>query len=352
MKKASPTIRDVAAAAGVSVATVSKYMNGTQRFTAPVEARLKTAIELLGYRANPMARSMITGETRTIGLAVLDIRNPHFTNIVKGANRIALQHGYTLLLVDTEESQDRERILIEELARRVDGMIVSSRMPEESVQWILDLQKPVVLFGRNKHFPIPSVGTDSYLAACMLTRHLLNQGHRRFAYLGFGPSRWNDERIRGTQTCLAEQGLSATVYETHAPSPQGGERACSAILLGPQRPEAVICYNDLIALGFIKEARALGFSLPQDVSVTGFDNVSYGEYASPALTTVDLQSERMGELAMLKLIDALAGKNDTEYSLLEPRLVVRDSTMRRPNAPNSGDMPEGAATSTRKATRR
>jgi DNA-binding LacI/PurR family transcriptional regulator len=114
---------------------VSKYMNGTQRFTPAVEARLKQAIEQLGYRSNPLARSMITGRTHTIGLAILDIRNPHFTNIVKGANRVALQHDYTLLLVDTEESQEREKTPIESLAQRVDGVIISSRMPDDSVQW-------------------------------------------------------------------------------------------------------------------------------------------------------------------------------------------------------------------------
>jgi DNA-binding LacI/PurR family transcriptional regulator len=122
-------------AAGVSVATVSTYMNGTQRFTPAVEARLKEEVEQLGYRSNPLARSMITGRTRTIGLAILDIRNPHFTNIVKGANRVALQHDYTLLLVDTEESQEREKTPIESLAQRVDGVIISSRMPDDSVQW-------------------------------------------------------------------------------------------------------------------------------------------------------------------------------------------------------------------------
>ncbi|CAG4887921.1 LacI family DNA-binding transcriptional regulator [Paraburkholderia saeva] len=352
MKKTSSTIRDVAAAAGVSVTTVSKFINHAQRFSPPVEARVQAAIDELGYRSNPLARSMITGETRTIGLAILDILNPHFTSIVKGANRVALQHDYTLLLVDTEESQDHEQVLIEALAQRVDGVIVSSRMPEQSVQWMLELHKPVVLFGRNHHFPIPSVGTDSYLASYMLARHLLNQGHRSIAYVGFGQSRWNNERIRGVQACLAEQGLSASVYDAQAASPQGGERACSSIMLGPNRPDAVICYNDLIALGFIKAARALGFSLPQDVSIAGFDNVPYGEYASPALTTVDLQSEKMGEIAMLKLIDALAGKNDTEYSLLEPRLVVRDSTMRRAGASASEDASAARAIPIRKGTSR
>lgn len=331
-RKGAHTIRDVAAAAGVSVATVSKYMNGTQRFSAPVEARLKEAIERLGYRSNPLARSMITGQTRTIGLAILDIRNPHFTGIVKGANRIALQHDYTLLFVDTEESQERERPLLESLAQRVDGMIVSSRMPEDSVQWLLDLNKPVVLFGRNQRFPISSVGTDGYLAGYMLANHLVNLGHRNVAYLGFAKSRWNDERIRGIVTCLQEVGLQLDIHDVHAPSAAAGERSCSALMLGPHRPDAVICYNDLIALGFMKEARELGFQLPQDVSVAGFDNVPYGEYSSPALTTVDLQSEKMGELAMTKLIDELGDKGEGGYSMLEPRLVVRESTVRRAGA--------------------
>ncbi|VVE21444.1 LacI family DNA-binding transcriptional regulator [Pandoraea anhela] len=330
MKKSSVTIRDVATAAGVSTATVSKYINGTQRFSPPVEAKLREAIERLGYQANPLARYMITGQTRSIGVAILDIRNPHFTNIVKGANRVALKHDYTLLFVDTDESQDRERQILEALSRRVDGMIVSSRMPEESIQWMLGLGKPVVFFGRLQHTQMPSVGTDGYRAGYMLAEHLVRLGHKRVAYLGFAGSRWNDERIRGARESLATHALSLDVFEALAPSASAGERACSTLMLGPNRPDAVICYNDLIAMGFMKEAQALGFKLPQDVSVTGMDNVPFGEYTSPALTTVDMQSDRMGELAMLKMLDALSGNVSNEFSMLEPQLVLRDSTIRRP----------------------
>jgi len=331
-KKAAVTLRDVATAAGVSITTVSNYINGTQRFSAPVEAKLKASIEELGYRSNPLARSMITGRTGAIGLALLGLGNPHLTNVVKGANRIALQHDYTLLLVDTEENQGRERTLVEALAQRVDGLIVSSRMSDDAMQWLLELAKPVVLFGRGQQLPIPSVGTDGYSAASMLTRHLLAQGNRRFAYLGFGPSCVNDERLRGIRTCLEEAGLPLDVYEARAASPQGGAQACSAMMLRPNSPQAVICYNDLIALGFISEARTLGLNLPQDVCVAGFDNIAYGEYVSPALTTVDLQSEKTGELAVSKLLDAINGKEDNTWSVLEPRLVVRESTQRRASA--------------------
>ncbi|MEX3896852.1 LacI family DNA-binding transcriptional regulator [Paraburkholderia sp. BR10954] len=326
MKKNFPTIRDVAAAAGVSVATVSKYMNGAQRFSAPVEARLKAAIEELGYRSNPLARSMITGRSRTIGLTILDISNPHFTNVVKGANRVALRHDYTLLLVDTDENQTRERPLIEALAQRVDGLIVSSRIPDDEAQWLLDLDKPLVLLRRSDALPLPSVGIDNRLATYMLARHLLNLGHRHIAYLGFGQARINDERIRGARECLEEAGLTLDVYDAHAPTAHAGEDACSRVMLGPRRPQAVICYNDLIALGFMKEAASLGIRVPHELSVTGVDNVPYGEYAAPALTTVDIQSEKMGELAMQKLIDALAGHAAAGHSTFEPRLIVREST--------------------------
>jgi LacI family transcriptional regulator len=326
MKRSSPTIRDVAAAAGVSVATVSKYINGTQRFSSLVEAKLKEAIATLGYRSNPLARSMITGRTRTIGLTILDISNPHFTNIVKGANRVALRHDYTLLLVDTDENQARERPLTEALAQRVDGLIVSARMPGDESQWMLELGKPLVLLQRSEQLRIPSVGVDNRLAAYMLARHLLNLGHRHIAYLGFGQAGINDERIRGARECLAQAGLTLDVYDAHAPTTLAGEHACSRVMLGPRRPQAIICYNDLIALGVMKEAAALGFKLPRDLSVTGIDNVPYGEYATPPLTTIDTQSEKIGELAMQKLIDALAGHADTGHTTFEPRLIVREST--------------------------
>ncbi|WP_322052923.1 LacI family DNA-binding transcriptional regulator [Paraburkholderia bannensis] len=328
MKSASPTItiRDVAALAGVSVATVSKYVNGTQRFSPAVEARLKDAIEELGYRSNPLARSMITGRTRTIGVAILDIANPHFTNVVKGANRAALEHDYTLLLVDTEENPARERSLIQALAPRVDGLIISSRASEEMASWMLELDKPVVMLRRVQGLAIPNIGFDNRLAAYMLARHLLNLGHQHIAYLGFGGATINDDRIEGARDALAESGFALDVYDTHEPTAQAGEQACSRILLGPNRPQAVICYNDLIALGFMKEAKSLGFRLPQDVSVAGIDNVPYGEYVEPRLTTIDTQSQKMGELAVQKLIDALAGRADVGHVILEPRLVVRDST--------------------------
>lgn len=329
MKKPIPTIRDVAAAAGVSTATVSKFVNGAQRFSPGVEATITRVIADLGYRSNPLAASMITGRTRSIGLSVLDVANPHFTSVVKGANRVAQEHGYTLLLVDTEENPDRERPLLEALSRRVDGMIVISRIPESEMDWMVALEKPMVFFGRLAGHDIPWVAGDDHRGACMLTRHLVALGHRRIAYLGFSKSRRDEERLAGIRECLSAHGLPLTVHDASAPSALEGERVCSSIMLGSEPPDALICYNDLMALGFMKAAQTLGFRLPADISVAGFDNIQFGAYTSPPLTTVDLQSERLGAAAMEQLIGQIECKPAPAFSMIEPQLILRGSTSAR-----------------------
>jgi LacI family transcriptional regulator len=330
MKRCSqPTIRDVAAMAGVSVATVSKFVNDVQRFSPEVESRLKEAIEKLRYRSNPLARSMITGRTRTIGVVVPDIANPHFTSVVKGANKIALLHDYTLLLVDTEENATRERSLIQALAPRVDGLIISSRASLKAAEWMQTVGKPIVVLSRVQGLNVPHISFDNRLATYMLAQHLLALGHKHIAYLGFSAATVNEDRILGAQEAVSAVGATLDVYDVSEPTSLMGEQSCSRMLLGPRRPHAVICYNDLLALGFMKEAKSLGFRLPSDLSVAGIDNVPYGEYVEPRLTTVDTQSIRMGESAMLKLVDVLDGPNCRDQVTLEPRIVVRDSTAER-----------------------
>ncbi|MDQ8020315.1 MAG: LacI family DNA-binding transcriptional regulator [Moraxellaceae bacterium] len=327
--KKPSTIRDVAAAAGVSTATVSKFINGQQRFSAEVEARMKTVIEQLGYRQNPLARSMVTGQTKSVGLAIMDVRNPHFANIVKGANRVAIEHDYNLLVVDLEESPKREQELLGALSRRVDGLIVSSRIPLETVDWLAQQGKPVVFFGAIQRQGVVAVRTDGYRAANMLGRHLASQGRKRFAYVGFPQARWNTERLQGLQDGLAQIGASARVFDVNLPTPEEGEAICSRVLLADDRPDAVVCYNDLVALGFMHEAQSLGLKVPDDVAVAGFDDIPLARYANPPLTTVDMQSERQGVVAMERLLGALAGNWPDADTLLEPRLVARQSTGRQ-----------------------
>ncbi|APV51131.1 LacI family transcriptional regulator [Betaproteobacteria bacterium GR16-43] len=332
MKK-KHTIRDVAARAGVSIATVSKFINSTQRFTAAVEKRVQAAIDDLEYHSNPLARSMITGKTGSVGVAILDICNPHFTNIVKGANRIALEHGYNLLFVDTEESQAREDELLDALSRRVDGLIISTRMPDEQLHRVMDYGKPVILSGRPAPEGFPSIGIDAHAAAYMIGELLVKQGHRNIAYLGFAPARPDTERMRGLSESLEAHGLELTRFEVGGPTIVEGERVCSSVLLRKAKLDAVVCYNDLVAIGFMGAARALGISIPEDISVVGIDNIPFGRFTSPALTTVDTQSEKLGEEGMRQLFRLIAGEpQQLGHVMVEPRLVMRDSTRIRPAA--------------------
>lgn len=329
MKK-KPTIRDVAARAGVSIATVSKYINSTQRFTPGVERKIRAAVDELEYHSNPLARSMITGKTGSVGVVILDIGNPHFTSLVKGANRVALEHGYNLLFVDTEESQAREDELLEALSRRVDGLIVSTRMPDDQLHRVLAYGKPVVFSGRPAPEGRPSIGIDAYTAAFMLGELLVKQGHKRIAYVGFAPARPDMERMRGLTECLDAHGLGLTRYEVRAPTVPEGERICPAVVLRKARPDAVVCYNDMVAIGFLGAAKTLGIAVPADVSVVGIDNIPFGRFTSPALTTVDTQSEFLGEEGMRLLFRVIAGETTLAGHIkVEPRLVMRDSTVER-----------------------
>ena len=329
MKK-KPTIRDVAARAGVSIATISKYINSTQRFTPAVERKIRAAVDELAYQSNPLARSMITGKTGSVGVVILDIGNPHFTNFVKGANRVAIEEGYNLLFVDSEESQAREDELLQALSRRVDGLIVSTRMPEDQLHRVLAHGKPVVFSGRPAPDGRPSIGVDAYTAAFMLGELLVKQRHRKIAYVGFAPARPDTERMRGLTDCLDQHKLKLMRFDARSPTIAEGERMASSILLRKDRPDAVVCYNDLVAIGFLGGAKTLGVRIPDEVSVAGIDNIPFGRFTSPALTTVDIQSEFLGEEGMRMLLQLIAGDSAVKgHTKVEPRLVVRDSTRER-----------------------
>jgi LacI family transcriptional regulator len=324
------TIREVAARAGVSIATVSKYINSTQRFTPAVERKIRAAVDALAYQSNPLARSMITGKTGSVGVVILDIGNPHFTSLVKGANRVALEHGYNLLFVDTEESQARENELLEALSRRVDGLIVSTRMAEDQLGRVLGYGKPVVFSGRPAPEGHASIGVDAYAAAFMLGELLVKQRHRRIAYVGFALARPDMERVRGLTACLKSHGLKFTRFEVREPTIAEGERVCPTVVLRKDRFDAVVCYNDMVAIGFLGAARSLGIAVPADVSVTGIDNIPFGRFLSPALTTVDIQSERLGEEGLRLLLRLIGGDTSVRgHVKVEPRLVVRASTRER-----------------------
>jgi LacI family transcriptional regulator len=334
-RRKAATIRDVAEAAGVSTATVSKFINGGQRFTREVEDRVTQAIRELGYSSNPMARGMITGQTGNVGIVILDILNPHFTSLVKGASRIATRAGLNLLFADAAEGRTPELTLLQSLSRRVDGVIVSARLSEPAIDWLQHAGLPAVYYGGHQPgLGCHSVGVDNRAAALMLGRHLRDLGHRRIGYVGFSGSRWSAERWLGLQDAFAGSEGVLRRFDVESAVAEEGERIASSVLLCAEPLDAVVAYNDLIALGLLGQAQALGLRVPEEVSIAGFDNIVYGHYTSPALTTVDTASELTGETAMQRLIERIRAGADTDplaqgHDTLTARVIARRSTGRR-----------------------
>ena len=326
----STTLQDVALAAGVSTTTVSKFINGQKRFSEAVEARIKVTIETLNYRPNLLAQSMATGKTRVVGLAVLDIQNPHFTNIIKGVSKVAEENGYGLMVVDLHENTQDAHAMLSTLALRVDGIIASSRLPQAALQVLQRIGKPTVLFGQTEPGSeaasgLPSVLIQGYRAAFMLGSHLHDEGYRNVMYLAYRKSRWDAERLHGLRDAMP--GTNLRVMELDEQSMEAGERAAASILYDAEKVDVVVCYNDMIAIGLLHEACALGFRIPEQLAVAGFDNVPVSRYLMPPLTTVDMRSADQGERAMAWLQEIIkTGHGESSVLELEPRLVIRAST--------------------------
>ncbi|WP_280156255.1 LacI family DNA-binding transcriptional regulator [Piscinibacter sp. XHJ-5] len=326
--KRPTTLHDVAARAGVSIATVSKFINRQQRFSAGVEARVLEAVEALAYRRNPAAHSMVTGRTGTLGLAVLDIGNPHFASMVKGANRVALALGYSLMVVDLEECAGAELQQLQALASRVDGLAVSARVPGPAMQWLVQQSRPIVWFGRFEEPGCACVRTDGRVAGRLLGTHLLERGFRRVLYAGYAASRWSEDRAEGLAAVLSEAGVPLQRCESSTPSLDGGRLATDAWFQSALRPDAVVGYNDMIAIGFMRELQRRGVHVPDEVGVAGFDNVPLCGLLEPELTSVDVRGGQQGESVIRELHGLITRERVPSVVVIEPQLVERRSTAR------------------------
>lgn len=319
--------------AGVSATTVSKLINRQKNFSPAVEARIRAAIESLDYRQNPAARSMATGQTRVVGLAVQDLRNPHFTGIIQGASQVAEAHGFGLMVVDFKEKEQNAQNLLSTLALRVDGLIASSRLPEAALAQLQASRKPAVLFGQTEpgqlaHGALPSVRIRGYQAAYLLGKHLAESGRHQVTYLSYPKSRWDHERLHGLREAMPDAKIK--VIELEAQTMEAGESIAATAIYGADGCDAIVCYNDMIAIGLLHQACALGVEVPGQIAIAGFDNVPTTRFMTPPLTSVDMCSEEQGEKAMELLLQLIkTGEAEATELQLEPRLIVRASTGRK-----------------------
>lgn len=337
------TIRDVARRARVSVATVSRVVNHTSHRVRPVtRRRVLAVVKSLGYHPNVIAQSLKKRASRTVALIVPDISNPFFPAIARGIEDTARQRGYAVLLCNTYEDLDREHAYLQLLRKRwVDGMIFAT--VGSNTRHLRALRReglPVVLVARDVDgITIDAVLVDNFRGAFDATKHLIRLGHRSIAHIA-GPAslRVAVERRRGYQQGLAEAGVrqdDALVAEGDFTA-DGGRAAMGKLLSQGGRFSGVVAANDLMAIGAIEALRAAGRRVPDEVAVVGFDDITFASLVSPALTTVAQPKYRMGQIAMERLLELMAGESPAGRRIvLTPQLVVREScgaTLQRTHA--------------------
>lgn len=331
----SVSVRDVAARASVSVGTVSNVLNRPDKVAPATVERVLAAIQELGFVRNDAARQLRAGRSRSIGLVVLDVRNPFFTDIARGAEDRAARDGMTVLLGNSDENAEREGSyldLFEE--QRVHGVLISPLADDlPRLERLRSRGTPVVLVDRqvgDRSFS--SVAVDDVVGGELAVRHLLDTGRRRIAFVG-GPHsiRQVADRLEGARRAVAGTGASLEVIETSALTVLQGRAAGDAVHARPpaERPDAIFAANDLLAMGVLQALMMLGdVRVPDDVALIGYDDIDFASAAVVPLSSIRQPASLIGHTAVDLLLDE-AGRGpgfEPRQVVFQPELVVREST--------------------------
>jgi LacI family transcriptional regulator len=325
------TMREVADAAGVSIATVSRVLNGTRPVTEPAQRSVLRAVEDLGYRRNLVASSLRQQRTRSVAAVVPHIANPYFPRLIQAIERGLAADEHQLLIADSQDDPAVERDRIAALAdRQVDGLLVVPCHERDSADSLEGLSMPYVLVDRTiAGVAADRVGSDDLAGMRAVVAHLRASGRQRLAFVGAAPD-----------TSTARQRVEAFLAEVGAEAPvllgdytlDWGRRAAATLLARAGTdpdglPDAVVCGNDLVAIGVVRGLRDAGVALPDAVAVTGYDDVGFAEVCDPPLTTVHQPVDAIGETAVRLLLERAGGANPPVREVrLAPELVVRAST--------------------------
>jgi DNA-binding LacI/PurR family transcriptional regulator len=327
------SIADVAERAGVSVATVSRVLNGHTNVRETTREKVLEAVATSGYRINELARNLRTAESRLLLTMVPDFGNPFYSAIVRGIDSVARQNGYFMLLCDTGADPLRERSYFDLLrGRRADGAIcldpaaVQKALAEESsaLPWVACCEFDPAA-------GVPYVGIDNHLAAGDVVRYLTAKGHRRIALINSGQGYlYGRQRLAGYRDALIEAGIEPRaewLIELDSLDYDAGERAAAQLAsLGDARPTAAFAVSDTLAIGVMNGFRGAGFSVPDDVAVVGFDDIAVAAHVDPPLTTVSQPMQLLGETAADLLLKRLRDpRADVPGVLLPHRLIRRRS---------------------------
>ncbi len=326
--RAPVTIYDVAKAAGVAPSTVSRTFARPGRVNAGTAARVRQAAEQLGYRAHQIQQGPTT-KTKLLGVMVSDVANPFYAQLIRGAQRTATEVGYEILLADCRESGARERASLERLIPVVDGFIIgSSRMSDSALRTIAK-QRPMVVLNRALT-DVPSLVTDNVAGVQAVVQLLQDLGHDEVLYVAGPEASWADGvRFRALRDFGPPAGLRVHRIGPVLPTFEGGLSAAKTLL---ERHEcAVVCYNDLIAVGVMHGLLRAGVRIPDQTSVIGFDDILISRLILPTLTTVAASTRQMGATAVSNLVAMINGARPGAVGpmTMPVQLQVRGSTGQR-----------------------
>lgn len=323
---------DVAREAGVSLMTVSRVVNHKEGISPATRQRVQAIIDRLGYRPSDIARSLVTDRTGTIGLVVIDNANPFFSEVARGVEHVAYAEGYNVFLCNTEEAPQRELAVLRSLeVKRVDGLVLcSSRLDEAQLYSVLENYPAVVLVNRQfDHQRFGSIRSNDYAGARQMVTHLLARGHRAIGILA-GPvnSASGTERTAAYRDVLEAVGLPycADRLRHCLPFVESGQRAALDLLREQPDLTALVCHNDLSAVGAVLACAELGIRVPDDLAITGFDDIPLASWVTPTLTTCRIPLYDMGMRAMRLLLDQINHLDDhCRHLVIEPELIIRAS---------------------------
>ncbi len=319
------TITDVAREAGVSPATVSRVLTGTKPVSTGLEERVRTAVAQLGYRPNPAAQGLLRGTTHAVGVVVPDLSNPYFAEVLKGVTGAAQEADFRTLVADTGEKAGAERDAALELSRWVDGVVLCSpRMTHWELAELAGSVSRLVCVNRiGRGTSIPAVAVDFEAGIRAVCGHLRALGHRRVAYLR-GPARaWSERARQRALRATSDPGFEV-VQVPCGSSTVDGHRAADDVL--DTGATAVIAFSDYVALGALARFDELGVRVPDDISLTGFDDIALSRLVSPRLTTVAVKKEDLGRRAWRLFTDTADDGAARPVVTVTPELIVRGST--------------------------
>ncbi len=327
-----PSIKDIARIAGVSPSTVSRALAESPRVSLATRERIRAIADELAYTPSQAARSLVMGSSPIIGVISPTLSDPYIASVMKGLEEASHNAGYQRLVASTRGDAAREIEMVRMLlGHNVGGLIILSSRAQDAYRALLaQIDVPIVFVNSLHTGPrVYNVATDNEYGGWLATTHLLQQGHRCIAYLA-GPNQGRSQTARaaGYRRALEDAGQSfrQRLIIPGDGSIRAGRKALHWWLNQPQaeRPTAIFCYNDLSALGLLSEAYQQGVSVPDALSVMGFDNVPVTEISIPPLTTVEQHTEKLGRLAVASLLNALADKPVTDI-FLRGDLIVRAS---------------------------